>query len=196
MIVLASASPRRAELLRQIGVAFEVQSADIDESVLEGESAGDYVCRLALEKARTVYALRNPGELVLAADTAVVLDEKILGKPVDLAEWRQMLERLSGATHEVMTGFALVSGARHEVQRVISQVRFASLSASVIAAYMATNEGLDKAGGYGIQGVGAILVEHMSGSYSNVVGLPLFETAEMLESFGYRVPAEGGVSAT
>jgi septum formation protein len=182
MIVLASASPRRKELLQQIGVPFVVLVADIDETPLQGEPPSDYVARLAVAKARHV--AQKTDLPVLAADTTVVLGGHILGKPESAEHWRQMLASMSGQQQEVMTAVALVTGDRVEFRVVKTRVSFRCLSAAMIDAYIATGEGLDKAGGYGIQGMGAVLVSAIEGSYSNVVGLPLAEVSQLLEQAG------------
>lgn len=182
MIVLASASPRRKELLQQIGVPFVVLVADIDETPLQGETPSDYVARLAVAKARQV--AQQTDLPVLAADTTVVLGGHILGKPESAKHWRQMLASMSGQQQEVMTAVALVTGDVVEFRVVNTRVSFRCLSAAMIDAYIATGEGLDKAGGYGIQGMGAVLVSAIEGSYSNVVGLPLAEVSQLLEQAG------------
>jgi septum formation protein len=190
-LVLASASPRRRELLGQLGLSFEVSAADIDETPRQGEPATDYVLRLAREKARVV-AARNSGAWVLAADTTVVLGEELLGKPRDEAEVREMMGRLSGRTHEVQTGVALAGpGAEHpgELSMVVrTRVTFRPLSAGEIAWYASTGESLDKAGGYAIQGKGGFLVAGIEGSPTNVIGLPLGETLELLARAGVPLP--------
>jgi septum formation protein len=185
-IYLASASPRRSELLRQIGVPFEVRPADIPETQAAGESADAFVLRLAAEKADAIWR-RVPADErrpVLAADTAVVLDERVLGKPADEAEAQAMLAALSGRTHRVLTAVALRYGDVPETLLSSSEVRFRATTAEERAAYCRSGEPLDKAGGYGIQGRAAMFVEHLAGSYSGVVGLPLFETAELLAGCG------------
>ena len=185
-LYLASGSPRRRELLTQIGVPFSVISADIDETPLNHETPSAYVERLARGKAeagrRTLVSAETG--CVLGADTAVVLDGKILGKPVDEAEACAMLKLLSGREHEVLTAVAVLDGERCESLVVRSLVRFRSISAEQAAAYWASGEPRDKAGGYGIQGLGAVFVAGLNGSYSAVVGLPLCETAELLGHFG------------
>lgn len=189
-LVLASASPRRSELLAQIGVRFVRQAVDIDETPRADEPAGDYVRRVALEKARA--ARREFGDdevLVLGADTAVVVDGRPLGKPADLAHARDMLRRLSGRRHRVLSAVALV-GEREAVRVSDSAVWFRSLSDAEIEAYWRTGEPRDKAGGYAIQGLGAVFVERLEGSYSGVMGLPLYETAQLLEEFGIQVLTE------
>ena len=181
-MILASGSPRRRELLQQIGVYFSVQPADIDETPMADENAVAYVERMALEKARVV-AQQNPDELVLGSDTSVILNGEILGKPVSKGEARETLGRLSGQTHEVLSAVALVRGVTERVISVATKVRFRVLSDDEIRRYVDTGEPEDKAGSYGIQGKGAILVAGIEGSYSNVVGLPLTETAALLNEF-------------
>jgi septum formation protein len=185
-VYLASASPRRSELLRQIGVAFEVRAVAISEEPLPAETPEAYVVRLAVAKARAGAAALRPQEQapVLAADTAVVLGHEILGKPADVAEAAAMLERLSGRSHRVLTAVALDCGGQVESRYSDSEVRFRATTAAERLAYCATGEPLDKAGGYGIQGHAAVFVESLQGSYSGVVGLPLFETAALLARAG------------
>jgi septum formation protein len=184
-VYLASASPRRGELLRQIGVRFEVRPAALDEAQAPGEAPADYVRRLAAAKAAAVAATLSATEArpVLAADTAVVVDGEVLGKPGDAAEAAAMLERLSARSHRVLTAVALCCG-RTDTRLAETEVRFRATTAAERRAYCATNEPFDKAGGYGIQGYGAVFVEDLRGSYSAVVGLPLFETAELLARCG------------
>lgn len=185
-LVLASASPRRRELLGTLGLRFEVRPCDVDESVVVGETPRDYVRRLAEEKLHAAFALADVGEaFVLASDTTVVADEVILGKPEDAAEGRAMLERLSDRTHEVRTAIALGRvGRTLEVRDVVTRVVFRALGADEIARYVAIGEGRDKAGGYGIQGLAGGFVARIEGSYSNVVGLPVAETLELLVAHG------------
>jgi septum formation protein len=185
-LYLASGSPRRRELLTQIGVPFTAISADIDETPLTHETPSAYVERLARGKAeagRSAVVSANPF-CVLGADTAVVLDGKILGKPVDQADACAMLMMLSGNEHQVLTAIAVVDDERCETRVVTSRVRFRVISCEEAAAYWASGEPRDKAGGYGIQGLGAIFVAGLEGSYSAVVGLPLCETFEVLGHFG------------
>ena len=182
--ILASASPRRVELLQQIGLQFAVRPSDIDERLLGDEQPGDYVQRLAIEKARAQYA---PGQLVIAADTIVLIDQSILGKPVDKAQGLEMLMWLSGRSHQVMTGVALAGPGGLITQTVVSTVRFKAFDRAFAERYWASGEPRDKAGSYGVQGLGAVFIEHLEGSYSNVIGLPLFETAQMLETMGVRI---------
>ena len=185
-VYLASASPRRSELLRQIGVAFEVRPADIAETQAAGESADALVLRLAAEKADAVWRRVPAGERrpVLAADTAVVLDERVLGKPADEAEAEAMLAALSGRTHRVLTAVALRWGDAAETAVSSSEVRFRATTRDERAAYCRSGEPLDKAGGYAIQGHAAVFVRVLYGSYSGIMGLPLIETAQLLRRFG------------
>lgn len=185
-LVLASASPRRRDLLSQLGLRFTVAAADIDETPLPEEAADVYVLRLAREKARTV-AERFPGTWVLAADTTVALGTELLGKPSSPAEAREMLTRLSGRTHAVYTGVAL-AGRAQESMVVRTGVTFRTLSAGEIAWYANTGEPLDKAGAYGMQGKGSFLVSGIEGSPTNVIGLPLGETLELLMRAGVPTP--------
>ncbi|RKG74965.1 septum formation inhibitor Maf [Corallococcus exercitus] len=190
LFVLASASPRRKDLLAQLGLRFTVAAADIDETPMAGEIARNYVHRLAVEKARTV-ATRHPDAWVLAADTTVALGAELLGKPRDAAEAREMLTRLSGRVHEVFTGIA-VAGRAQASEVVRTQVTFRTLSTEEIAWYAETGEPLDKAGAYAIQGKGGFLVQGIDGSPSNVVGLPLGETLALLSRAGVPLPWTGG----
>lgn len=183
-LVLASTSPRRRELLAQLGVPFEVLAVAVDERPLPAELAADHVCRLALAKARAGAGERDPRACVLGADTVVVLDGEIFGKPADRDDAVAMLRRLSGRTHAVLSAVARVRGGAHTVRLSESQVTFRALSAAEIAAYCDTGEPLDKAGAYAIQGRAAAFIRHLEGSYSGVMGLPLFETAELLAGAG------------
>ncbi len=193
-LYLASGSPRRRELLTQIGVAFQTLNAPIDETVLPAESAAAYVQRLALAKAAAGLAtLENSADaVVLGADTAVVLDGQILGKPLDQADALAMLKLLSGREHQVLTAVALSDGQRSQVCLVSSDVRFRPISAAEATTYWLSGEPQDKAGGYAIQGLAAVFVSGMRGSYSAVVGLPLCETAALLAEFG--IPCWQGFS--
>ncbi|QJQ96450.1 MULTISPECIES: nucleoside triphosphate pyrophosphatase [Halomonadaceae] len=177
-LCLASASPRRRELLASIGVEIEVRAVDIDETPHPDEAPRDYVLRLARDKARAVSdATHLP---VLGSDTAVILDGRVLGKPRDRAHASEMLAALSGTTHEVLTGVAVEGPAGLLEVCVVTRVTLRKIVAEEIAAYWETGEPVDKAGGYAIQGLAAIFVERIEGSYSAVVGLPLFETADLL----------------
>lgn len=185
---LASASPRRRQLLEQLGLRFEVVVADVDESLRPGESAEDYVSRVAEAKARAVVQhLKSPTLPVLAADTAVVLDGIILGKPKDRSDGIAMLGRLAGRCHQVLSAVALWHADRVRMTVSRSRVAFRAISQEEAAAYWASGEPADKAGGYGIQGLGGVFVESLEGSYSGVMGLPLFETAALLEEAGIHV---------
>jgi septum formation protein len=188
VLCLASASPRRRELLHQLGVPHRVAPAACDETPLARESAGECVQRLALAKARAVAAepARSAGLPVLGADTTVVVDGAMLGKPADRDEGCRMLARLSGRVHEVLSAVALVvTGTAAPALRVSrTEVRFRALGREEIAAYWDSGEPLDKAGGYAIQGFAACFVESIAGSYSGVVGLPLYETAQLLRAAG------------
>ncbi len=183
VLCLASASPRRRDLLWQIGVPHRAAAAQVDERLLPGESPGDYVERLALEKAMT---LRNAGERlpVLGADTAVVLDDTVYGKPVDRADALAMLGRLSGRAHQVLTAVALATARSVELCVSASIVRFRDLTLTEREAYWQTGEPRDKAGAYAIQGYGAVFIDSLAGSYSGVMGLPLAETARLLRAAG------------
>jgi septum formation protein len=191
LVCLASGSPRRQALLAQIGVPHVVRAADVDETTRPGESPADHVRRLARSKSLAVRAL-GVALPVLAADTIVVIDAQLLGKPADEAEGLAMLERLSGRTHQVLTAVALVlAHGEPGVRLSESTVRFRALTRAERVAYWRTGEGSDKAGGYAIQGRGAVFIEHLSGSYSGVMGLPLFETAELLREAGVRYWPDG-----
>ena len=183
VVCLASVSPRRRELLTQIGVPHKVVGAHIDETAHPGEMPRDYVTRMARQKA---LAVRDRGEAlpVLAADTTVVLDDVIYGKPRDRDEGVAMLQRLSARTHEVMTAVAIADPRGVALRLNVSSVRFRKLSPEECNAYWETGEPHDKAGGYAVQGAAAVFIESLSGSYSGVMGLPLFETAELLRAAG------------
>ena len=192
-IYLASKSPRRRELLQQIGVAFEVltlpQEAGHPGIVTEiphpGEDPGVYVKRIAREKAEagwnTVVERKLPRRPLLAADTTVTIDRQILGKPADETEAMDMLRALSGRTHQVLSAIAVIADGKMTEAFSCSDVRFATLSEASMRAYCHTKEPYDKAGGYGVQGYAAQFIEHISGSYSGIMGLPLFETAQLLQ---------------
>jgi septum formation protein len=187
VLCLASASPRRTELLRQLGVPHEVRPASIDESLRAGEPAEAYVRRMAVTKAGSVRS-HLP---VLGADTSVIVDEDVLGKPGDLEAARAMLARLSGREHIVLSAVALAHAGAVALRLSRTTVRFRVLGSAEIDAYWATGEPGDKAGSYAIQGFGSVFVESLSGSHSGVVGLPLFETAQLLAEAG--VPVWQGV---
>ena len=186
-LVLASTSPRRKELLQQIGVKFTQLSIDINEDVAEAESAEQYVLRLAKEKAAAGFDLLSIAEqstcIVLAADTTVVCEGHILAKPESLEHSKEILRQLSGREHLVMSAIGLHSQSKGQQKIVTTKVKFRKISDAEIEAYWQSGEPQDKAGSYGIQGLGAVFVESITGSYSNVVGLPLCETAQLLNQF-------------
>ncbi|MDE3187684.1 MAG: septum formation inhibitor Maf [Acidobacteriota bacterium] len=183
MLILASASPRRHELLAQVGFSFQIHPAHIPEYPLPGEDPIAYVTRLAREKAQAVYnELGNPDAVVLGADTTVTLDNHILAKPEDPGDAARMLRLLSGRTHRVITGVAVVTATRTEVAAEVTAVRFLTLSDEEITAYVVTGEPMDKAGAYAIQGRAARWIPRIEGCYFNVVGLPLALVATLLES--------------
>ncbi len=194
MIYLASASPRRHELLLQIGVPHQVLNVPpppgADEPILPGEAPAIYVCRTARDKAlRALQWMRTqslPLQPVLAADTCVILNQIILGKPADLSDAKRMLKILSGATHEVHTAVVVVHNNQIHEDVSVTQVRVKPLSEEEIQAYCDTGEPLGKAGSYAIQGAAAVFIEHISGSYSGVMGLPVFETHRLLSVTGYK----------
>lgn len=184
-IVLASASPRRQQFMRELGLNFTVATASIDETPVAREMPEAFAIRMAEEKARAVASL-FPGDWIVAGDTVVCLDGAILGKPEDAERASSMLMALSGRTHVVRTGLCLYHNTDRVCEKkcVSSKVHFAHLSPELIKAYVATGEPLDKAGGYGIQGMGSVLVKEISGSYTNIVGLPMFELLELLLCHG------------
>ncbi len=195
-IYLASESPRRRELLQQIGVSFRLVGAAVDEAVLAGESPPTYVARLAAAKADAGW--RNCRDAqpapVLAADTAVILDGRILGKPADRRDAEDMLEQLSGRTHEVLTAIALCTATGRSSRISRSEVTFRAIAAGEVRAYWETGEPRDKAGAYAIQGRAAVFVADLRGSFSGVMGLPLFETAELLSDAGIPYWNAGGTT--
>jgi len=186
VLVLASASPRRRALLTALGLAVEIDPPEVDESLQPGEAPERYVLRLARAKAETV-ARRHPGQLVLGADTAVVQEGHVLGKPRSAEEAVQILTALAGRTHSVLTAVALAGTATAE-RVVAAQVTFAQASPAALRWYAGTGEPMDKAGAYGVQGIGGFLVETVMGSPTAVVGLPLAETVALLEGAGFPLP--------
>ncbi len=184
MIYLASQSPRRRELLTQIGIEFSAMPVDIDESVYPNEPAQDYVLRMAKEKAEAADAQKRHDWPVLAADTIVVVDDEILLKPVDKADAIAILSKLSGRVHQVKTAIAVAYKGRIEAEVVTTDVYFRAISELDIEQYWQTGEPQDKAGSYGIQGIGGKFVKAINGSYSAVVGLPLVETEQLLNKMG------------
>jgi len=191
-VCLASASPRRKQLLEQIGVTCDVWASNIDESRLSGESPPAYVQRLARSKAEACLAATATTQVIVAADTAVVIDGDILGKPADQSEAVQMLSRLSANWHRVVTGVAVLSAKGMTLGCVESRIRMRAITPAAAHRYWATGEPADKAGAYAIQGMGAIFVERLEGSYSAVVGLPLMEVAEWLAQHGVAVAQGAG----
>lgn len=186
-LILASASPRRRELLGTLGLDFQVEVADVDESILEGESPTAYVARTARAKAEAIVARRRAlgrAEVVLAADTTVVVDGQILAKPEDDADARRMLTLLAGRTHQVLTAIVVISPSGVCADVIETRVTFRALDARAIAAYVASGEPRDKAGAYGIQGLAMGFVTRIEGSYTNVVGLPAAEVITLLERAG------------
>jgi septum formation protein len=181
-IVLASASPRRRELLQQLGVPHEVLAVDVDEKPLPGERAEQLVKRLALVKAQAGLQLAGTARPVLGSDTVVVVDDVVFGKPVDRADGLSMLAALSGRTHQVMTAVALATAAEVAHRVSCTEVTMCRIAPADAAAYWETGEPQGKAGGYAIQGRGALFIERISGSYSGVMGLPLYETAQLLQA--------------
>ena len=189
MLYLASKSPRRRELLTRLGVDFGLLDIDIPEQRQPTEAPDDYVRRVAREKAGAglLEVVANPSALVLGSDTEVVLDDEVFGKPADAGEAAGMLRRLSGRTHRVLSAVSLVSAGREVQAMSESRVTFTALDDSTIAAYLATGEWQGKAGAYAIQGVAEMFVEHLEGSFSGVMGLPLHETSRLLAEFGVHV---------
>ena len=195
-IILASASPRRREILENTNVKFDVISSSIEELVLEGESPCQMVMRLAFEKGIDI-ASKRKSDLVISADTIVVLDNTVLGKPKDEEEAKLMITNLSGRTHQVITGISLINleNDKKVIDYVISNVKFKNLSEDDINDYIKTKESLDKAGAYGIQGYGALLVEEIQGDYFNIVGLPISKLSDLLKKhFNINLFAEGDLS--
>jgi len=190
LIYLASASPRRSALLTQVGISHAVRPVDIDETWSAGESPETYVARLAAQKAETLWLQLASDERlpVLAADTSVAIDGEILGKPRDRQDCERMLRRLSGRTHRVYTAVALRHARGSEARLNVSEVVFRPLEEAEIAAYWNSGEPADKAGGYAVQGIAALFIERIAGSFSGIMGLPLFETGEMLRAIGWRLP--------
>jgi nucleoside triphosphate pyrophosphatase len=184
-MILASSSPRRRELLKQIGVDFRIIVADIDETIREDECARDYVCRMAREKALEVHRHDSVTVPVLGADTTVVVNGSILGKPVDREDAIRLLESLSARTHEVWSAVALlIPGGKMLECLNITRVTFSELDRTWIESYCDSGDPMDKAGAYGVQGMAAQKISHLEGSYSGVMGLPLHETAEILQEAG------------
>ncbi len=192
-LYLASQSPRRRELLTQVGLSFAVLAVDTDETRHSDEPPLDYVERVARNKVEAGLALRQSQVPVLAADTTVVCEGELYGKPVDQSDATRMLTHLAGRRHEVLTAVAVADGERLQTLVQTSQVTMAKLSPAAVEAYWQTGEPQDKAGGYGIQGVGAAFVAHLEGSFSGVMGLPLYNTLCLLDQFGVSPLTPGGI---
>lgn len=186
MLYLASQSPRRRQLLEQLGLSFAVLDVDVPEQREPGEAAADYVNRVAREKAGAglLQVAALPGAVVLGADTEVVLDGEVFGKPADAAAATRMLQRLQARSHRVISVVWLVSAGREEHEISESEVRFAAMDEAAIAAYVASGEPYGRAGAYAIQGLAAAHIAHLSGSFTGVMGLPLYETSQLLRRFG------------
>jgi septum formation protein len=193
-LILASASPRRAQLLRQLGVSYDQQPANINEQLCAGESPEDYVVRLAREKSSQVQRSLQIDAAVLAADTCVVLDDQILGKPEDHFDGMAMLARLSGRQHRVLTAVSVRRADQLEETLTDTRVKFINLNREQCEAYLATDEPWDKAGAYAIQGLAAAFVESIEGSYTGVVGLPLSQTWKLLQRVGVSTALEPAAS--
>ena len=184
-LILASSSPRRKEILEAMGIAFTIRTTDVDEALCDGESAADMVLRLAAAKAAAIPVIA--GQIVIGADTAVVLEEEFFGKPVDADDALRMLSRLSGRTHQVMTGLAVATPDGLERALSVTDVRFRNIDPDEARRYWQSGEPQGKAGAYAIQGRGGVFVEAIMGSYTGVVGLPVFETARLLRAAGLEV---------
>lgn len=197
MLYLASQSPRRAELLTRLGLTFGRIDLDIPEQRQPNEPATDYVRRVAREKAGAglLKVMGTAGAVVLGADTEVILDDEVFGKPVDAADAAAMLRRLSGRTHQAVSAVSVVSASREAQALVVTEVSFAELDDDEIAAYVASGEAMGKAGAYGIQGRAEQFVTRLAGSYSAVMGLPLYETARLLRDFGIHPTATAATAS-
>jgi septum formation protein len=197
-LILASQSPRRQALLQQLGYQFTVQPSDIDEAVNSQELPEQYVSRLALEKAQHVFSTLSPtlqkSSVVLGSDTSVVINQIILGKPSNLNDCINMLSLLSGKQHQVLTAISLVSAGKNKTHLVTTNVLFKTLTLTEIEAYWHTGEPIDKAGSYAIQGIAGQFIKSIEGSYSSVVGLPLYETAELLSHYDLSKNLESNLS--
>lgn len=192
MIILASKSPRRRELFALLGVEYQVLVQDTEERVNPTLSPREAVQQISRGKAEAVLSLTEPGDLIVAADTVVVLGDRVLGKPHDPAEARAMLRALSGKTHRVMTGVTVRQGDRELLHTEITEVTFRDLTEVEIATYVATGDPMDKAGAYGVQNEGALFVSGLKGDFFNVMGLPVCALAQMLRRFGVVILGEGG----
>jgi len=198
MLYLASRSPRRNQLLARLGQPFQALALDVPERRHPDESPGDYVLRVATEKARaglSAVVASDPGALVIGSDTEVVLGDRVYGKPTDAADAAAMLATLAGRTHQVITAVVLLGQSHTDSEVVVSEVQFAELDPATIMAYVATGEPLDKAGGYAIQGGAERFIRHLAGSYSGVMGLPLYQTGLLLQRAGLDCPPAPAMEA-
>lgn len=182
-LILASSSPRRRDFMSKMGLSFEIKKPDADESVLVGENPQDYVKRIARDKAMIIAEL-NPHDIVLAADTVVVMGKEILGKPLNRDDAKRILRTLSGKTHEVMTAVCIMKNGEMRELFEVTKVTFAKLDEELIDIYVASGESDDKSGAYAVQGIGAMFIEKVEGSVSSVVGLPICQVREVLKDFG------------
>ncbi len=182
-IILASKSPRRKKILEQVGLSIKVVVSDFDEDKISFKTPQEMVEKLSLEKAKTV-ARKHPSAIILAADTTVIFNGEIIGKPKSKKDAFRILKLLSGSTHEIVTGFTIVEGQKSITKHVASKVKFKQLLDKEIGVYVATGEPMDKAGGYGVQERGGLFMEYIEGDYFNVVGLPIFAVAQVLKEFG------------
>ncbi|PCI59580.1 MAG: septum formation protein Maf [Gammaproteobacteria bacterium] len=192
-LILASKSSRRRELLAQLGYQFSCENADVDEGILTAEKPKDYVQRVAIEKTQAIFekitASNNANNrIILAADTSVVVDDVILGKPIDFVDFKRMFQLLSNRDHQVLTAIVVCKNGQIKSTVVVTKVFFKPITDNEMAAYWQSGEPQDKAGGYGIQGLAGQFISHIQGSYSAVVGLPLYETVQLLSEFGLKNP--------
>lgn len=185
-IILASKSPRRKQILEQVGLKFTVVVSDFDETRIKFKTPQEMVKKLSLEKARII-AAKNPNVIIIGADTTVIYKNEIIGKPTSKQDAVRILKLLSGKVHEVVTGFTVVGGKKSITKAVTSRVKFKQLSEAEIKAYVETGEPMDKAGGYGIQDKGGVFIENIQGDYFNIVGLPIFAVSEVLKQFGVEI---------
>ena len=188
-IILASKSPRRKQILQQVGLEFIIAVSAFDETQVKFKTPQEMVKKLSLEKAKII-AGKNPGAVIIGADTTVLYKNEIIGKPTSKQDAVRILKLLSGNIHEVVTGFTVMQGKKSITKHVTSKVKFKQLSEAEIKAYVATGEPMDKAGGYGIQDKGGLFVEDIQGDYFNVVGLPIFAVSEVLKQFGVEITKE------
>jgi septum formation protein len=185
-IILASKSPRRKQILEQVGLKFTVEVSDFDETQIKFKTPQGMVKKLSLEKAKII-AAKNLNAVIIGADTTVIYKNEIIGKPTSKQDAVRILKLLSGKVHEVVTGFTIISDKKSITRAVTSKVKFKQLSETEIKAYVATGEPMDKAGGYGIQDKGGVFIENIQGDYFNIVGLPIFAVSEVLKEFGVEV---------